>query len=492
VQGEWWLDLESKTAGRAPHGPAKAGREASEFRPRLIQTPQGNGAIRTRQGAHRWWRDRRRRRMLGLADLCVATALGVVVVAAHESAWYFALVSAPIGLVTAKLLGLYDVDHRAIRHLTVDEAPSLVAWSAITTALTIIFTPGPVEVAQYVVLLLAATLGVFTLRVLARGMWRLTTPAERTLVVGEGGPAILIARKIELFDDMHLALDRTEHPDALHQSGGAAMDEALRNIDRVVLAWSNAAPLFIEHLLTHCRRLEVKMSVVSPFRGQARPAEKLSHVADLPVLEYNTWDVPRSTMALKRAVDIGGAALGIAILSPVFLAAAIAIKLDDRGPVFYRQTRAGRRGVPFKMIKFRSMADDAEERLSDLVAIDRLEAPVFKLRSDPRVTRVGKYLRRFSIDELPQLLNVLRGEMSLVGPRPEEIALVERYDPEHKFRLELRPGLTGPMQVLGRGELTFGERLAVDMDYLETLSMTRDLRLIALTVPAVVRGKGAY
>jgi len=485
-------DLELEVTKQGARQRAEAPGEPLEYRPRLIQSPQRAVATRRSESAHRWWRDRRRRRMLGVADLLVSTALGIVVVAAHESAWYFALISAPVGLLTAKLLGLYDVDHRAIRHLTVDELPSLAAWAAITTALTILLTPGPVEVGQYVVLLLAATIGVFALRAVARGAWRLMTPAERTLVVGEGGPAIAIARKIELFDDMHLELARTEHPDALNRRSEAAMDRALMGIDRVVLAWSNAAPQFIEHLLTHCRRLEVKMSVVSPFRGQARPAQQLSHVADLPVLEYNTWDVPRSTMVLKRALDVVGAGIGLTLLAPVFLVTAIAIKLDDGGPVFYRQTRAGRRESPFRMIKFRSMAHDAEERLGDLIAIDRLKTPVFKLRSDPRVTRVGKYLRRFSIDELPQLINVIRGEMSLVGPRPEETTLVARYDSQHKFRFELRPGLTGPMQVLGRGELNFGERLAVDMDYLETLSVTRDLRLIALTVPAVIRGKGAF
>ncbi len=160
-------------------------------------------------------------------------------------------------------------------------------------------------------------------------------------------------------------------------------------------------------------------------------------------------------MALKRALDLAGAAIALTLLAPVFLVTAIAIKLDERGPVFYRQTRAGRHGKPFTMIKFRSMSNDAEERLAEhLIALDRLDSPVFKLRADPRVTRVGRFIRRFSIDELPQLINVLRGEMSLVGPRPEELTMVERYDAEDKFRFVLRPGLTGPMQVLGRGEPT--------------------------------------
>ena len=141
------------------------------------------------------------------------------------------------------------------------------------------------------------------------------------------------------------------------------------------------------------------------------------------------------------------------------------------------------------MVKFRTMVVGAEERLP--VAIDELRVPMFKLRDDPRVTRVGRLLRRTSLDELPQLWNVLRGEMSLVGPRPEQVELVELYAPEHRFRLSVKPGLTGPMQVSGRGGLTFEERLAVERDYIEHLSVARDFRILALTVAPVLNGHGA-
>ena len=144
------------------------------------------------------------------------------------------------------------------------------------------------------------------------------------------------------------------------------------------------------------------------------------------------------------------------------------------------------------MWKFRTMRVGAAEELTDLVAIEELEDPMFKFRSDPRVTRVGRLLRRFSLDEIPQIWNLLKGEMSLVGPRPEEVAIVSRYRPEHMFRLSVKPGLTGPMQVYGRGELTFQERLAVELDYVERLSIGRDLRIIALTPLTVIRGKGAF
>jgi len=174
------------------------------------------------------------------------------------------------------------------------------------------------------------------------------------------------------------------------------------------------------------------------------------------------------------------------------LAIVIAIRLDTRGRAIFSQTRAGRDGRPFRMYKFRTMVVDAEDLLADLVSFDHLREPVFKLRHDPRVTRVGRLLRRTSLDELPQLANILKGEMSIVGPRPEQVELVERYSNAERFRLAVKPGLTGPMQVSGRGYLTLEERLAVEREYIENLSLTRDLRIIALTLTAVVSGRGAY
>jgi lipopolysaccharide/colanic/teichoic acid biosynthesis glycosyltransferase len=160
--------------------------------------------------------------------------------------------------------------------------------------------------------------------------------------------------------------------------------------------------------------------------------------------------------------------------------------------VLFTQLRAGIGGRPFRMLKFRTMVSDAELRLSEVVDLEALADPMFKLRNDPRITRLGRLLRRLSLDELPQLVNVLRGEMSLVGPRPEQLALVERYAAEHRFRLAVKPGLTGPMQVYGRGELRFDERLAVEREYVENMSLGRDLRILFLTVAAVFRGKGAF
>jgi lipopolysaccharide/colanic/teichoic acid biosynthesis glycosyltransferase len=218
---------------------------------------------------------------------------------------------------------------------------------------------------------------------------------------------------------------------------------------------------------------------------------RLQYVAELPVLQFNTWDVSRSTLLLKRAFDVAVAACALVVLAPLLALVALLIRLDSPGSVLFAQQRAGAGGEPFRMFKFRTMVADAEERLGELVAFDRLREPMFKLHDDPRLTRIGRILRRLSIDELPQLANVLRGEMSLVGPRPEQVEIVARYRPEERFRLTVKPGLTGPMQVFGRGKLTFEERLAVERDYIENLSFGRDLRLLVLTIVPLVTGRGA-
>ena len=195
---------------------------------------------------------------------------------------------------------------------------------------------------------------------------------------------------------------------------------------------------------------------------------------------------------LKRAVDIVGALSGLIICAPLMLLIALAIKLDSPGPIFFMQTRAGKGGAPFRILKFRSMVRDAEMRLDAVIAQNRLPPPVFKIPNDPRVTRVGKVLRRFSLDELPQLVNVLKGEMSLVGPRPEETRIVALYDAWHRQRLAVKPGMTGPMQTRARGALSLDARVCLELDYIENYSLWRDFLLLCETLPAVLRGDGAY
>ena len=198
------------------------------------------------------------------------------------------------------------------------------------------------------------------------------------------------------------------------------------------------------------------------------------------------------TGGLKRLIDVIGALVGLIVAAPLMVLIALAIKLDSPGPVLFVQMRAGQGGRPFRMYKFRSMVVDAEARLNEVIAQNRLPLPVFKIPADPRVTRVGKILRRFSLDELPQFVNVLNGEMSLVGPRPEELRIVALYSEWHRRRLAVKPGITGPMQTYGRGALSLDERVRLELAYIENYSLWKDLYFLLKTIPAVLGGRGAF
>jgi exopolysaccharide biosynthesis polyprenyl glycosylphosphotransferase len=447
--------------------------------------------------ADRFWRDVRLRRMLALADLCAGAAASAVLLSSPElGTWAFLFL--PVWILIAKLLGLYERDHRAVRHLTVDEFPSLAAWAGSGVLLLGLFLEAvpdeSVSIGRATVAAAAGAVAAGALRALARSLHRVITPPEKTAVIGDGELARAARRKIELFRDMHLELVEAGDPSIRvgNGAGDAALQALARRVDRILIASERLDPDWIGRLVEICRQSHVKLNVVSPLRGKASAAPRLSEVADLPVLEYDTWDVSRSTILIKRAFDIATSTAALAVLLPLFPFVALAIVIDSPGPVFFRQRRAGLGGREFMIWKLRTMEPDAEERLREVVRIEDLAEPSFKLRRDPRMTRVGRLLRRFSIDELPQLVNVLKGEMSIVGPRPEQMILVNRYQPEHRVRLAVRPGMTGPMQVFGRGALTFSERMAVELDYIDNISLSRDLRIIGQTIPALIRGTGAY
>lgn len=441
----------------------------------------------------RWWRDMVRRRTLAAADVAAAVA-AMAVLAGGLAGLAWALVSLPLWVLGAKLFGLYDRDHRALRHTTLDELGPLAAWmGAMVLALAWVvlpLTPAASPAEESIALAWAVGFAVAAMtRGLGRWSWRRAAPPERCLVVGDGALARSIKRKAELFSDLHLDVaDQVCSVDEVRRDPEAFVALA----DRLVVASEDVDSALVERLVVACRERQVRLSVLSPLRQRARPARRLGQIADLPVLECDTTDLSRSTLMLKRGMDLALGSLATLLALPLVPLIVIAIKLDGSGPVLFAQTRVGLRGEPFRMYKFRTMVPGAEQQRHELVDLDALPEPMFKLHDDPRVTRVGRVLRRLSLDEIPQLVNVLKGEMSLVGPRPEEVDVVERYDPEHLFRLEVKPGLTGPMQVYGRGELTFEERLEVELDYVENLGLAHDLRILAATVPAVMRGDGAH
>jgi len=462
------------------------------------------GAALTRSVAarrQRAWKDVLRRRLLAAADalavIAAAFATGFAG-AEHSTLWICATL--PVWIVLAKVNGLYDRDHVRLRHQTVDELSPLLHWVTLASGATLLLVTlvlGQQISAAEALLLWGTALGAaFLLRALARRSWRWLVEPERGLVVGSGALAAALARKLVLERGHHLELAGRL---PLDEAGSATdpLDQLERGVEqgryeRVILALEDLDEQTLRRVVTACRAAGVKFSVAPPLRAMLGTAVELNHLAELPLIEFRTWDTSRSTLAIKRVLDVAVAVFALILLLPLLLVAVAAIRIESRGPAVFRQPRAGRGGQPFTMLKLRTMVADAELLLADVVDVDALEEPVFKLAADPRVTRVGRLLRRFSIDELPQLLNVLRGDMSLVGPRPEEVWLTRRYSEAEAIRLSVRPGITGPMQVHGRGELTLQERVAVEREYIENYSLRKDLEILLRTGPAVVAGLGAY
>jgi exopolysaccharide biosynthesis polyprenyl glycosylphosphotransferase len=247
----------------------------------------------------------------------------------------------------------------------------------------------------------------------------------------------------------------------------------------------------VQQAVAACERLGIPFAIPAhSFQlNRALPADRRA-VAD-GYLHYVLTVTHPIQDALKRAIDVTLASIALVVLSPLLLGVALAIKLTSRGPVFFHQLRVGLRGRYFQMIKFRSMVVDAEARMAALVAQNEQTGPVFKMARDPRITTIGRIIRKYSIDELPQLFNILRGDMSIVGPRPPVPSEVAHYLPWQRRRLSVRPGLTCHWQVQGRNQIGFDEWMYLDMQYVDHSSLRTDLRLVAQTIPVVVTGQGA-
>jgi exopolysaccharide biosynthesis polyprenyl glycosylphosphotransferase len=240
-----------------------------------------------------------------------------------------------------------------------------------------------------------------------------------------------------------------------------------------------------------CERFGIPFALPAhPFRmDRARPEH--THAVGDGYLHFVTHAPAPHQQAIKRLFDIISSAAALVVLSPLLLTVALIIKLTSRGPIFFKQKRVGLHGKPFNMLKFRSMVVNAEELKAKLEALNEQTGPVFKIKNDPRITPIGRFIRKYSIDELPQLLNVLRGEMSVVGPRPPLPSEVEKYAAWQRRRLSVRPGLTCIWQVSGRNQISFEEWMYLDMQYIDNWTLMTDLSLILKTVPVVITGNGA-
>jgi len=265
------------------------------------------------------------------------------------------------------------------------------------------------------------------------------------------------------------------------------------DIDEVIITLPWQSYRRIMRVMTQSERAGVRARVVPDLFQLRLGRVEVASLNGIPLIGLREMRLSRHQLIIKRGMDVVLSSLALVILAPLLGVIALAIKVDSPdGPVLFRQVRVGKDGRLFHLYKFRSMIPEAELIKQHLKDLNEADGPLFKIRNDPRLTRVGRILRRFSLDELPQLVNVLRGEMSLVGPRPALPEEVAQYEPWHHKRLTVTPGITGLWQISGRSDLSFDEMMLLDVYYVENWSLLLDLRILLLTIPKVILGEGAY
>ncbi len=263
-------------------------------------------------------------------------------------------------------------------------------------------------------------------------------------------------------------------------------------IDEVIITLPWMYHRKIVSIIAQCEREQVRVRIVPDIFQMTLSHLDVEDLGGIPMIGVRDISISGSQLFFKRAMDLTVSLLGVILLMPVFMVIGLIIRLDSPGPVIFTQLRVGKGEQVFACFKFRSMRKGAEDEKEQLLDHNEADGPIFKIRNDPRVTAVGRFLRRTSLDELPQLFNVLMGHMSLVGPRPAIPSEVQRYQSWHKRRLEVAPGITGLWQVSGRSELTFDEQVLLDLYYIENWSPLLDMQILLRTVPKVVLGDGAY
>ena len=450
-------------------------------------------------------RDSTVRRSLALADgLAMALALTAAATVEDDSVLLPALLALPALIVVAKVMGLYDRDANLLRRSTLDEVPALFQLATLATLVVWLaggaVVSGGLTTGGAIVFWLSQFALAVTLRSLARQMARQVSPTERCLFVGDAESAVEFQEKLGASRGVKarvvavIPVQGGPPPGANGEWSQKVMDLIAglaeeQSVQRVVLAPGPSASEDLVNSVRQIRDAGLKVSVLPRHTRVAGSAVALDRLDGITLLGVQRFHVTRSSRALKRGFDLAGALIGLIVLSPIFAAIAIAIRIDTPGPILFRQRRAGRDGEPFEMLKFRSMYDGAEDDRGSLDHLNEGDG-VFKVTGDPRVTRVGAVLRRCSLDELPQLLNVVFGEMSMVGPRPlplEEDRLIEGWQ---RRRLELRPGITGPWQLLGPTRVSLREMANIDNQYAADWSLWNDIRILLLTVPHVIGRRG--
>jgi exopolysaccharide biosynthesis polyprenyl glycosylphosphotransferase len=333
---------------------------------------------------------------------------------------------------------------------------------------------------------------------------RLLQP-ERTLIIGAGRVGARVAEKLGARPEFGLSVVGFVDDDPLevrddgppYLGGTGRLEQIIRanDVSRVIVAFSRLTGHEQVGLFRRCMELGVSIDIVPRMYEVLGSRTYVHDIGGLPLVGLRPARLSRSARVLKRLMDVGVAGLALLSLSPLLLWCGWRIKRSSPGPVFFRQERMGAGGRRFQIYKFRSMYVDAEDRKAELAELNKhteTGPKMFKVEDDPRITPIGRFLRKTSIDELPQLINVLRGEMSLVGPRPLILDEDKHIVGHGRRRLNLTPGITGLWQVLGRSDIPFAEMITLDYLYVTNWSLWGDIKLLARTLPAVLRGRGAY
>ena len=440
----------------------------------------------------------------------VVAIVGAFVVLAGISSKSLQLTWVSVGglltlLMGAKILGLYDRDDVLLHKTTLDEAPklfhlatlgALAAWLAGGFVVEGNTLTRREALLLWVVLMLLLVLARSTARALALR----AVPAERCLFIGNQASAKTIRSKLAGHGGVkaelvgHINLDNVGiwSVNALSAQRLTEIRELARtlNVHRAIVAPGSADGGEMLDLVRTLKAVGVRVSVLPRLLEVVGSSVEFDDLHGVTLMGVRRFEMSRSSAVVKRAFDLLGASLGLLAVAPLFAVIAVAIKLDSSGPVFFRQARVGRHGKHFDLLKFRTMIPNAEELKDSLRHRNEAQEGLFKIADDPRVTRVGKLLRKSALDELPQMLNIIRGEMSLVGPRPLVIDEDRRVEGWYRRRLELMPGMTGPWQILGPSRVPLSEMGAIDYLYVANWSLWGDLKIMLRTVPHVLGRRG--
>jgi len=411
----------------------------------------------------------------------------------------------PIWMLALHLTGAYE-DLRRLRSDVLFLRLARAVGLAVGGLLALQFVVQPAIPTSRTFLLGFAVVSVALLYGARLGWLRWVAPrAERPyniLVVGSANEAIPLMRILERHRDWGMRIVGVVRPDAdtLSPLDGEHVLGNVSDLPRI-LARENIAQVFLtgrawevqtlRFVADTCEEVGVTFSMDANFLGLSVSEADLSDYEGWSILSFSSTPPDAEALVVKRIIDLAGSTAALLILAPVFFVLSVLIRLEDGGPIFFVQERSGLYGRKFPMVKFRSMVVDAEAKKAALAAQNEMSGPVFKMKSDPRITRIGRFIRKTSLDEIPQFWNVLRGEMSLVGPRPPIPSEVARYERWQMRRLSMKPGITCIWQVSGRNEIDFESWMRLDLEYIDNWSLFLDLKLLLRTVPVVFGGSSA-